>query len=63
MVVDQVFADPVAYAAGAKWLALSLYTVQIYCDFSGYSDMAIATAAMLGYRLPINFDAPYRATS
>jgi len=62
MVVDQVFADPAAYAAGAKWLALSLYTVQIYCDFSGYSDMAIASAGLLGYRLAKNFDFPYLAT-
>ncbi|MFG0318333.1 MAG: MBOAT family O-acyltransferase, partial [Planctomycetota bacterium JB042] len=63
MVVDRVFEDPAAFAAGAKWLALSLYTAQIYCDFSGYSDMAIATAGLLGYRLALNFDFPYLATS
>jgi hypothetical protein len=39
------------------------YAVQIYCDFSAYSDMAIGLAALLGYRFPRNFDQPYRATS
>ena len=62
-VVDPVFAAPAAYGAGAKWLAAALYHVQIYCDFSGYTDMAIAVAALLGYALPPNFDFPYLATS
>ncbi|MDQ9477167.1 MBOAT family O-acyltransferase, partial [Serratia marcescens] len=39
------------------------YAVQIYCDFSAYTDMAIGLAALLGYRFPRNFDQPYRATS
>ncbi|MEY8688544.1 MAG: MBOAT family protein [Leptothrix sp. (in: b-proteobacteria)] len=43
------------------WGAALAYTLQIYFDFSGYSDMAIALAAMVGIRLPMNFDAPYRA--
>jgi alginate O-acetyltransferase complex protein AlgI len=38
------------------------YAVQIYCDFSGYSDMAIATAGLLGYELRLNFDFPYLAS-
>jgi alginate O-acetyltransferase complex protein AlgI len=62
-VVDAVFAAPEAYGVLAKWLASLLYSLQIYCDFSGYSDMAIATAGLLGYRLALNFDAPYLATS
>ncbi len=61
--VDPVFAAPAAYGVTAKWLAAALYHVQIYCDFSGYTDMAIAVAALLGYALPPNFDFPYLATS
>jgi len=56
--VDPLFADPSAFAPGMLWLGGVLYSIQIYCDFSGYSDMAIATAALLGYRLPLNFDFP-----
>src|SRR5690606_7370795 len=62
-VVDPVFAAPAAFDAGSKWLAAALYHVQIYCDFSGYTDMAIAVAALLGYRLPENFAFPYLAGS
>ena len=57
--VDRVFADPGAYDAGALWLAMVGYTVQIYADFSGYSSMAIGTAAMLGFEIPENFRLPY----
>ncbi len=49
-------------AAGA-WTAAICYALQIYFDFSGYSDMAIGLALMFGLRLPFNFDAPYRAMS
>ncbi|WP_053006134.1 MBOAT family O-acyltransferase [Kiloniella spongiae] len=45
------------------WLATAAFTVQIYFDFSGYSDMAIGMALMFGFTLPINFNAPYRAVS
>jgi alginate O-acetyltransferase complex protein AlgI len=44
-------------------IATWLYTIQIFCDFSGYSDMAIAVAGLIGYKLVINFDAPYLADS
>jgi D-alanyl-lipoteichoic acid acyltransferase DltB (MBOAT superfamily) len=47
----------------AAWLAAFAFSWQIYFDFSGYSDMAIGLALMFGYRLPINFNAPYRAAS
>jgi len=47
----------------AGWQAALAYTVQIYFDFSGYSDMAIGLALMFGLRLPMNFASPYRATS
>jgi alginate O-acetyltransferase complex protein AlgI len=60
-VIEPLFADPGAFSAASTWIGLLLYHVQIYCDFSGYSDMAIATAALLGYRLPKNFDFPYFA--
>ncbi len=62
-IVDAYFADPAAYDVMASWIAVTLYAVQIYCDFSGYSDMAIATAALLGYELGRNFAAPYFASS
>jgi D-alanyl-lipoteichoic acid acyltransferase DltB (MBOAT superfamily) len=45
------------------WSADLAYTLQIYFDFSGYSDMAIGLGLMCGFRLPVNFDAPYRAAS
>ena len=61
--IDPVFADPGAHSPSTLWLAAAGYYTQIYCDFSGYSDMAIATAGMLGYRLPINFAFPMLATS
>jgi alginate O-acetyltransferase complex protein AlgI len=63
VVADAVFADPQAFTVGARWLGASLYTAQIYCDFSGYTDMAIAAAGLLGYRLPPNFRSPYLAGS
>ena len=60
---DVVFKDPSAYDAGSIWIAVVCYAVQIYCDFSGYSDMAIGTGRLLGYELCKNFDFPYLATS
>jgi alginate O-acetyltransferase complex protein AlgI len=57
--VDPVFADPSDYGSATVWLAAVAYAVQIYCDFSGYTDMAIGTAHMLGYKLSRNFDIPY----
>ncbi|MGI9499161.1 MAG: MBOAT family O-acyltransferase [Geminicoccaceae bacterium] len=56
---DPVFADVDAYTAYTQWLATLIYTVQLYCDFSGYSDMAIALAGLLGFQLPRNFYFPY----
>jgi alginate O-acetyltransferase complex protein AlgI len=47
---------------GGSWLASLAYSLQLYFDFSAYSDMAIGLGAMFGLRLPLNFDAPYRAT-
>jgi alginate O-acetyltransferase complex protein AlgI len=62
-IADQVFADPAKFDTLSNWIALCLYHVQIYCDFSGYSDMAIATAGLLGYKLTNNFDFPYFSQS
>ena len=61
--VDPVFFDPSAYGAIDIAAAVYGYAVQIYCDFSAYSDMAIGLAALLGYSFPRNFDQPYRASS
>lgn len=61
--VDTVFFDPSAYSGADLLLALYGYAVQIYCDFSGYSDIAIGVAALLGYRFKWNFNQPYRAAS
>jgi alginate O-acetyltransferase complex protein AlgI len=62
-IVDPVFAHPATYASGALWLATLGYAVQIYCDFSGYSDMAIGLAHTLGFKLPMNFNLPYFAAN
>lgn len=62
-VVDPVFFDPSAHSTWDIAAATYAYAVQIYCDFSAYSDMAIGTAALLGYSFPRNFDQPYRANS
>ncbi|MGC2412207.1 MAG: MBOAT family protein [Stellaceae bacterium] len=59
--VDPVFAAPTSYGAPDLLLAVYGYAVQIYCDFSAYSDIAIAVAALLGFRFPANFNQPYRA--
>ena len=61
-VVDPVFGVPQAYAAPDVLLAAYAYTAQIYCDFSGYTDIAIGLALLMGYVFPQNFRSPYRAT-
>jgi alginate O-acetyltransferase complex protein AlgI len=59
--VDPVFAAPATYSSLAVWLAALGYAFQIYCDFSGYSDMACGLAHTLGFKLPVNFRQPYLA--
>ncbi len=61
--VDKVFLDPGRYGALDLVLGIYGYAVQIYCDFSAYSDIAIGAAMLLGYTFPRNFDQPYRAAS
>jgi len=62
-VVDPVFGVPEAYAAPDVALAAYAYAAQIYCDFSGYTDIAIGVALLLGFVFPQNFNSPYRALS
>src|SRR5215211_7961334 len=59
--VDPVFASPGDYGGPDLLLGVYGYAVQIYCDFSAYTDIAIALAALLGFRFPPNFNQPYRA--
>src|SRR3954471_6276167 len=62
--VNQIFAaDPASLGAGHAWLGLASFTLQIYFDFAGYSDMAIGLARMLGFRLKENFNSPYISQS
>jgi D-alanyl-lipoteichoic acid acyltransferase DltB (MBOAT superfamily) len=59
--VEPVFAAPASFHAGDVWLAVYGYAAEIYCDFSGYTDIAIGCAMLLGYHFPRNFNAPYTA--
>ena len=60
---DPIFANPEQYSTGAVWVAVLAYALRIYCDFSGYSDMALGTAHLLGYKLTTNFNMPYIAAN
>jgi len=61
--VDRVFDTPLSYTSFENLMASYGYAIQIYCDFSGYSDMAIGIALLLGFKLPENFRTPYKSTS
>ena len=63
LVADAVFHDPASFGCAGTWFGVIAFAVQIYCDFSGYSDIAIGVARMLGFDLPVNFDHPYIARS
>jgi D-alanyl-lipoteichoic acid acyltransferase DltB (MBOAT superfamily) len=58
---DLIFNDPALYTGVQTLMGVLGYTMQIYCDFSGYSDMAIGLALIMGFRLGINFNAPYQS--
>lgn len=60
---NPVFSDPHSYSGPMLALATVAFSYQIYCDFSGYSDIAIGTARVMGFRLMQNFDRPYHARS
>lgn len=61
--VDRIFDDPALYSGFECLMGIYGYALQIYCDFSGYSDMAIGIALLLGFRFPKNFDAPYKSAT
>ena len=61
--VDRVFDAPALYSGFENLMAVYGYAIQIYCDFSGYSDMAIGLGLLLGFQLPENFRKPYQAHS
>ncbi|MFZ9942118.1 MAG: MBOAT family O-acyltransferase [Bacteroidia bacterium] len=60
---DAVFSAPGSFSGFEHAFSTLCYTLQIYCDFSGYTDMAIGIALLMGYRLCLNFDSPYKSTS
>jgi alginate O-acetyltransferase complex protein AlgI len=62
-IVDDVFAVPESYSSLDLFFAAHAFVVQIYCDFSGYSDIAIGVAALLGYQFKKNFDRPLAAST
>ena len=61
--LDRVFDAPEMFSGFANVMAMIGYSLQIYGDFSGYTDIAIGLALLMGFKLPINFNAPYKATS
>lgn len=61
--VDQIYASPEVYSGSTLFLATLFFTFQLYCDFSGYSDIAIGSARILGIQLVQNFNLPYLASS
>ncbi|MHB8481158.1 MAG: MBOAT family O-acyltransferase [Nitrospiria bacterium] len=61
--VNQIYDHPETQTGTSLWVATYFYAFQIYCDFSGYTDMAIGCGRILGFRFPINFDRPYFAES
>jgi alginate O-acetyltransferase complex protein AlgI len=61
--VNGVFASPQSYSSWETLWGICAYSVQIYCDFSAYSDIAIGISLLLGFQLPENFNAPYAARS
>ncbi|HCS19223.1 MAG TPA: hypothetical protein DIW47_01440 [Bacteroidetes bacterium] len=61
--VDRVFDNPLLYSSIENWMGMYGYAFQIYCDFSGYSDMAIGLSLLLGFHLTDNFNSPYQASS
>lgn len=61
--VDRIFDSPLSYTPFETLMATYGYALQIYCDFSGYSDMAIGLALLMGFKLPENFRTPYKSGS
>lgn len=61
--VDRIFNSPLSYSAFENLMAVYGYTLQIYCDFSGYSDIAIGLSLLMGFKIPPNFYTPYKSQS
>jgi alginate O-acetyltransferase complex protein AlgI len=61
--IDRVFDAPSIYSGFENLMAIYGYGLQIYCDFSGYTDIAIGLGLLMGFRLPVNFNSPYKAAS
>jgi len=61
--IDRVFSNPLSYSGFENLMALYGYSLQVYADFSGYTDIAIGVSLLMGFRLPKNFDSPYKAVS
>ncbi len=61
--IDRVFETPALYSGFENLIAVYGYGLQIYCDFSGYTDIAIGVAMLMGFRLPLNFNSPYKAAN
>ncbi len=61
--IDRVFDAPAIYSGFENLMAVYGYGLQIYCDFSGYTDIAIGVALLMGFRLPVNFNSPYKAVN
>lgn len=61
--VDRIFDSPLIYSSFENLMAVYGYTLQIYCDFSGYSDMAIGLSLLMGFHIPANFNMPYKSQS
>jgi D-alanyl-lipoteichoic acid acyltransferase DltB (MBOAT superfamily) len=62
-IVNRVFDNPSGYKSLEVLVAVYAYAIEIYCDFSGYTDVALGSAKLFGYELPQNFDAPYTSTN
>lgn len=61
--IDRVFGNPLMFTGFENLMALFGYSLQVYADFSGYTDIAIGVAMLMGFRLPVNFNSPYKATN
>lgn len=60
---DRIFANPTMYGGFENFAAMFVYSLQVYADFSGYTDIAIGVALVMGFYLPRNFNSPYKATN
>lgn len=61
--IDRIFDNPASFSGFENLTAVYGYSIQIYCDFSGYTDIAIGVALLFGFKLPINFNSPYKANN